>query len=480
VINIVKKNYSIFISILMGIFFGYFVVIGGTMMSVITIILFGAIFLSFFVILPRPEICLYAVIFFAPLDIYRVVISPGINISLYRIFLVFAIFIYGLLLINKGFKMQKQPLYIFLIFYGMSVIFSFSLTSNFSWAMSVLLANLSGVIIVYLMAELLNTKQKIYTAAMVYCFSLVFSVLGAIYILRQFFEGLYVTDIPFRNALPFTLASAGHLAARSRFLGFPRFALPLTSPPHLGASLNIGILFLFCTFILYRNQKAKLKNISVLIFLSLLCLVLLGTFARSAWIGLLGGGVVILIVEKGRLLFNKRFWGFSFIVVLVLGMVFFFRIFSPSLVLKRFSPEITTRTNEYHLETRLEALRIATTNIKNLLFGVGLGNYGLYAPSGGIGSHSVYTTILAERGLFGLCIFLVLVISVFFKSRKLLSLSKIKDRWYYCRLGFLSAWVAILLGSLLYEFFYCKYVWFLLGLVIAGTNVDRVESKVQE
>ncbi len=68
----------------------------------------------------------------------------------------------------------------------------------------------------------------------------------------------------------------------------------------------------------------------------------------------------------------------------------------------RFSPEATDISNIGHLESRQLALHYWT---ESPIIGVGIGGF-FIKPGGGIHTHSTYFTILVERGIIGLLLYL--------------------------------------------------------------------------
>lgn len=195
----------------------------------------------------------------------------------------------------------------------------------------------------------------------------------------------------------------------------------LDHPNILGGLLAVGILLLILQIInFWRRNSNSFKNVVYIFFILIFSMCLFFTFSRGAWAALIVGLISLLIITiwQRDLLIQKRL--LQIILVLAL-LVFFLYTINSDLVLTRLSND--TRLEVKSNTERINSYKIANEVIKeNWLAGVGIGNYTSafqnirpnlqsysYQPV-----HNVFLLILAEIGIMGIIIFLIVIFRVFY------------------------------------------------------------------
>jgi hypothetical protein len=255
-----------------------------------------------------------------------------------------------------------------------------------------------------------------------------------------------------------------------------RLHLPIGSPPRLSMFLSIGIILLL-GLILYnirtkQNRKILLAYVASALVLTVMLFL---TMSRSGLIALAGGSILLIYLWKSDLFYRYVFLKVS-LGLYVVTILIIVAIILPGPVhhaVERMSSTIGGLTE--HLQTRLEALAIWSASLKNILVGVGLSNYQLYAK--GVHSHSAYTTVIAERGLIGSFTywpfyfypFLVLFLSATAHSHEY--------KWQAYKRALAAILFVIIFGSLFYEFMQERNIWVVMGLAGAALGLSSSTSK---
>jgi hypothetical protein len=180
----------------------------------------------------------------------------------------------------------------------------------------------------------------------------------------------------------------------------------LNSPLERDAPIGVGCV----------TPNHRIKTILLLLSLSISTITLFLTFSRAAWLATVVGICAILTISiiKKSLLAQKRILQ----SILITSSIFF-------MLFVGFNDLVTTRlSNNTRLEQksnteRIDSNREAIAIIKeNWIFGVGIGNYTQYLQekTGDKPAyyyqpvHNVFLLIAAEIGIFGLIIFLALIL----------------------------------------------------------------------
>lgn len=416
--------------------------------------------------------------FFITLEIYRIPIA-GYNITLYHIFLAGALF-WGILgvLQNRGRirinKETKIALGILVLFAAYSFVsFLRNVGIMHPESESTFLAEIIGYIMVTTMPILLIMQRKTFQRLIAaFVASGIFVYIGAAYhSLIWITERAYVTGIPFWHLSSSSEQVRSYLEHRANFLNFPRFRLPFSSPAGTGVFLSLSGIFLLA-FLLQRvgNKGKGCWWVILLNVVNFMCL--LGTFARASWgIYAVGSLVIIWCFRKYKLVSIGRVaTTYLIVAVFLLSAMSLIPVGNqfPHEIARRLSPEYTEQSNIGHLRSRLLALHYWA---ERPFLGLGVGGFWL-KPAGGIHTHSTYFTILVNRGLIGLALFLAFLFSLYRLLKK-----KIRMAWQredtsmlVYGIALLGGFLGLIVGHLLYQMS-SAVVWVYYGLILVCGNL---------
>ncbi len=337
---------------------------------------------------------------------------------------------------------------------------------------SAFLVELIGYIIVFGLIIFISQWKSFKKIIAAFLISGIFVYLGSFYHLFMWiFKGEYVTGVPFWYEFSRSEHVKSYLESRSWFAAFPRFRLPFSSPAGTGVFLSLsGIILLSFVLQAFANKKKNRWGFLVLNVINIICL--LGTFARASWAIYVIGSIFVLWY-----FYRYKLIGFGkitrvYLVALILFLIIISVIpngaeFTHGIV-SRFNPELTYVSNVGHLESRILALHYW---MENPIIGLGEGGFWL-KPSGGIHTHSTYFTILVNRGLIGLILFLSFFFSLYLLLKKRIlfnskSENKIASIYGIALLGGL---MGLFIGHFLYEI-NLEVVWLYYGLILSYVNL---------
>lgn len=188
---------------------------------------------------------------------------------------------------------------------------------------------------------------------------------------------------------------------------------PLGNPNYFA-----GILSCILPLVIYENKKNSSLLNKVILILYIGAIVL--SFSKTAWIGM----VLSILV-----LFAKDIKKSLIMIPLIIIFIYIFwndmtKEFNLNYIIQDTIKGFSGGTRRILLEV---SLVMSTANIKNFIFGVGLGNfptntykyeklYSMYHP--GSESHNILTDVLTETGIIGFGLFILLIIKIF-KSVKI-------------------------------------------------------------
>lgn len=378
----------------------------------------------FFILVDRSiEYLLYAMIFFMPIAKASIAIIFGF------IFLLFIIKKF----LRPEFKFLFNLPHIFLLLFFLFSAISLINSGELIYKSLVALFGkwLMRIIIFVIIEDTLNTPRRLKRAILVLIFISSLVSIDAIY---QYFMG--------RDFLRARLLVGGSPTA-----GFE-------NQNSLGAYLA-PILILVGILSFSKNAISKYK--ALLATLSLvICVVLFLTFSRSAWLAVLFGISLFLLLSLGL---RKALLALLISVVILISV-----------------PQISNRFVRGNYKDRLALMETSFAMIKDKPFlGLGLGTYmdhfQDYATIKGVYyAHNSYLQIWAESGFFSLLSILMFMGAIIYNS--LLILKKNRD---YLLLG-----LVCLTGTLLFHAFFevhlyslqlATFFWFMLGLLSAANRV---------
>jgi hypothetical protein len=420
---------------------------------------------------------LWATIFFAPVDIYRVEFG-FVNLSLYRVFLLAAFASWGIKALPRLRTLRVHPVFTALFgIHAVSTIVWFSSTRYEMVGLGEVFNVSSGLLLIILFYFVFDNYDDWKRTISVFAISGAWVVLGLMYTYGLFIStGQLVIDIPFREIIPFELASSGWLTHRHNVAGVPKLALPFSSPPHLAGFL-VALLNLFVAWYLYKPDLGR-KRRWLLLYAVLLLMALILTFARSGWLGFAGGLAVIAIDvlrSRRKKPLSVAVWVSILLSLMIVGIVMFVPDSVVESLAARFSIGPDTDLGG-HWQTRLDALGIWMTDLRTLFFGVGFSNYVLYGS--GIHSHSPYMTVLAERGLVGSFLFWMFYAGAcVWVGRRAAVWRRLDQDRFSTLLGVFASTIAVLFGSLFYEYIHRNVIWILFALAAATMHTGDWEVK---
>jgi O-antigen ligase len=241
-------------------------------------------------------------------------------------------------------------------------------------------------------------------------------------------------------------------------------------PNIMGGLLVVGILLAIGILIKKRSTENKVLYYITFFFLQFFLFALFFTFSRGAWLGLIIGFLIMLMIAvyKKLLIVQKKL-----LILLIIISLPLFVLYSLNEELVKTRLITKTRLENKSNTERIASLNESITIIKdNLFFGTGIGNYTsaiyeknnkelvfYYQPV-----HNVYLLVLAELGLIGLLLFLGLLQYLFNKTYQIIKTEK--QEIYNIGLFFAMIiiflfdhwWWSLHFGVFLY--------WFLFGLML--------------
>ena len=421
----------------------------------------------------------YLTLLLAPLNVYRAEL-PLVNLSGFRILLIVLIISYVFSMLARGGKIRKNPMYLFLSLHLFSTLLALGVGEFTSRTGTIFLTTVAGLALCFVFGNILDNKEKLYRAIHVFLTSYLIYVFFAVYTYYIGYIGGKVVDIPFRDLLPFKMPPPGHLEGGRMFVAttgaLQRLSLPTGSPPRLSIFLAAGVVLLMgLALYAITNQRSGRRWIPYVLFASILTIMTYLTMARTGWIALIGGLLILTYLWKSKLLFYRLSIKFLFITVVTLFLIALIVIVIPLPILVPIERVTTTLEGlERHWVTRLEALSIFYTDIKTAFIGVGLSNYQLYAR--GIHSHSAFTTVLAERGLIGSLLYWLLYFYSFLFLYRSAKRNDKDPKWQSYKRAIVAALFVVIFGSLLYEFLHEVQVWIIIALATAMVGLEKYKE----
>lgn len=426
----------------------------------------------------RVSTYLILVAFLITLEIYRISIPlVGYNVAPYHIFLAIALLLALLIaLLNPRFRINRGvrvALGTLIIFGGYSFL-TFIRNADVMprEVRSMFVAELIGYVMVLIIPVFISNRKNLRRLTIAFLSSAIFVYVGAFWHMFVFVTcGEYVTGVPFWHIFSPSEQVVRYLESASRFEGFPRFRLPFSSTAGAGTFLSLTGIFLLALTLQRIVSKKKISwRLILLNIINLFCL--LGTFSRASWaIFLVGSMVTLWYFHKFKLISFRRV-----ILTFVLVAGFLLAIISivpmgdefTRTVMLRFDPEYTRMSDIGHLESRLLALSYWT---ESPITGLGVGGF-WERSRGGIHTHSTYFTILVERGIIGLFLFLAFLFQIYqLLKRKMRMARKSNDTIMLAyNIAFLSSLIGVLLGHFLYQMS-SEVVWLYYGIILAYANL---------
>lgn len=396
------------------------------------------------------EYALYAIVFYLPISKAIIEICASLVIGA---FLVKSI-------IRKKFiphTFLDVPLLLYLLIAFFSVIFSSNIVISLRSFFFKLLEN---VLLLFAIADAVNTKKKIRNIL------IIFSISASLICIDGLFQ--FFTHIDFLRQRPWPYSPEPFT--------FRINASFLTANDLAAYLAPLLIIILGLTNIKFRHSFIT-SYINLLFISILICLFL--TLTRGAWIG----------AFLGILLFSKFYW--KKIVILLLALMVIFAA----------TWQLLPENKKLELKDQLSFSNVGSYDRQllaklslgmfkaNPLIGAGLGTYMYnfdrfnvnkdYYRDGPRYAHNCYLQMLAEIGIFGLGVFLWIIVALFLKSMTILK----KNSDYIYRsilIGLLGGLLAYLVHSAfdtnLYNLDIGMLFWLLLGLIQSQLKLSNQNS----
>ncbi len=361
------------------------------------------------------EIALYLLVAYLPFQV-ALNLAPDIDLLSGRVLILLFAFVW----LIKSFKEKKWPdfkeqtsasLILFFIIAGISLLAA----AQPDWGGRKLLLFVSVFPLYFLVADLINSERKIKRLIWVMIGGAFFSALIALaQFLAQFvwgsqkiidFWALKVAPLFYGQTFGLLVAQNPSWLVEMNGQTLMR-AIGLFPDPHMLA-FYLGLVLPFVLAAIFYEKKYRPL---LFIVACLLLLVLLLTFSRGGYLGLVVSLIFIILLLWRRLERKGKFFlgglaGLIMVIALIFGAPVISRFFS--------SFDLAEGSNFGRLQIWQESLAVAK---EHPLLGVGLGNYpaaidfsGTYRSA--ITSHNLYLDILAELGIFGLAAWLWLLAS---------------------------------------------------------------------
>jgi O-antigen ligase len=220
------------------------------------------------------------------------------------------------------------------------------------------------------------------------------------------------------------------------------------------------------------NRKLVVYGIGVLIVGSVLVL----TFSRSGWMGLLAGLVVLLIDKRKELLKSGVVrYLLLFLIILALLIVPFKSYLFPS-VEYRLTEKASSNVHFFVMKSAFSMF------LSNPLTGVGIGSfgeaYGKYFKPGFeyYNPHSTYLAILSETGLLGF----LLHMAIYYYVLKQILFFKRETKGFDSQVigsGLLAGFVGLLVANIFYQNYTFQFFFVFMGLAFAsGLIADKMDG----
>lgn len=366
----------------------------------------------------------FLAIFFLPLNLYRWRIGDLPSFSLFEVFIIASLLI-------TVFRVRIGRIAVFLIIMIMLftvelfvfIIYNGSLISQtFNWLKIGLLWIITSIAVNQYIRNFKDLEVLFKTIS----YSSIWLFYGTILHVFELISKNFWHSVPFgdilQTSLPKSEATLIYSSRVTIFGGIRRFSFPISFSAS-GAGVSASLIFLITvgTFLYYSKIKVN-THFFMYFFIIIDAIYVLLTLSRTAYImSFIGLIILFSLHHRFEKKVPKRILKIltAFILIIV-GLLLMFKFIEyitkldiPEIIMNRlFRSYYSKLSTEGHLETRLYAIKLFA---KHPVFGNGLGGYKLYRTrefhefAGGQHPHSNYFLVLAEGGIVGLTMYLVLL-----------------------------------------------------------------------
>ena len=344
------------------------------------------------------------------------------------------------------------------------------------------LTGLAFMILIYFsIITHVNTGHKFRGCLNIYLFSALLVSLIGIY---QFISIYLDLNLPFDRSLPINNLSIGGTGTWSgQWRGLPRVSSTLIEPAYLGDYLVTVIPIILAGIFLKEYFFTKSSQNFLIVAAVYLC-VLISTFSRAPYLGLISAIIVMIAVSSNFNLTRTlaKIIKLSFVLIIV-GFLFTFLLKSNLLEITIARLLSLADENDYSVMERTSKTVTAINIFKAYPFlGVGYGNFGFYyldyTPQS-IGfdhikdlhrfeaAHNLYGQLIAETGIIGFIAFCLMAILTFREGLRTYRQTASKF-FKVTSLGLISAFAGYLVVLLSADFIYIlPFMWVLMGFIVA-------------
>jgi O-antigen ligase len=213
-----------------------------------------------------------------------------------------------------------------------------------------------------------------------------------------------------------------------------------------------------------RLLRGRRATKAVLFFV--LCLGVLFSYSRAAWLNLVVGLLVVLVIVSFRRGGGRSAARALAIVLVAVASVAAVVAFSGSLSFL----EQRAKVHQSYDSGRFGAQSESITWALQSPFGIGPGQF---EPRAHIAAHSLYARSLAEEGVPGLLAILALMLATFGWAAR--NAIRGHDTYGIGSAALLGAWLGIMLNGAFVDTLHWRHLWFIAALVWAGAS--RFESR---
>ncbi len=207
-----------------------------------------------------------------------------------------------------------------------------------------------------------------------------------------------------------------------------------------------------------QPRLLRARQLTKLTAFLILLLGILFSYSRAAWVNVVVGVVVMLVVMALRRGGGRR-------AVLVLALLTLASVATIATVAVTGSVDFLQEragVQSYDVE-RFGAQRTGAELAERFPFGIGPGQFELVSP---VATHSTYVRVLAEQGVLGLFTMLgLLTATLVFASRNAVLG---RDTYGIGSAALLGAWVGILVNSVVVDTLHWRHLWLIAALIWAG------------
>jgi len=456
---------SMFFALLIGFLLSHFVKVGLPVSIGIGLLIF---------ILPlifqKPELGLAMVAFFLPFERVPSIELGGISIKIDHILIIFVFVIFLIKnLIAKKLTIPKDPVRYLIILFISTLTFSLSTAINLERSLQVLVF-MFLMFIVYLATTFIVSNKKVLIYVL---YGLIFGAIfqGALGLFQFAGDAVGISST-------ITLLKEGY--DKSTF-GFARVQGTAIEPLYFANYILIP--FFLSVILLLRGQSGKLMNKIIFYALSgVLMINFILAISRGAYIAM-AATILIMIISQYKLILRAKAILTTLVIVLLVSVGSYLALVkSEPRAIDEFVGHlmINDATEGESVVSRVNASQEAyEIFLDHPTFGAGLGNYGPIVQndpprvpdSGWFIVNNEYMELLAENGVVGLLMFLVLLVFVF--ARALLGIKKETDQFVKAVLiGLTLALFGVLVQYLTFSTLYIFHIWFLIGLISATSYLS--------